>query len=61
MIPAGYLSFLTDVLRQEQVWPRTLVYAEGQSGPPPLKFRELMPENVDASLDALRRAGRTML
>jgi Mg-chelatase subunit ChlD len=55
------IRFVTDVLRQEQVRPRTLVYSEGQSGPPPLKFRELSPEDVEAGLDALRRAGRTAL
>jgi hypothetical protein len=38
-----------------------MVYEEGQSTPPPLKFRELNPEDVEAGLDALRRAGRTAL
>lgn len=55
------VRFLTDVLRQEQVRPRAMVYEEGQSTPPPLKFRELNPEDVEAGLDALRRAGRTAL
>jgi Ca-activated chloride channel family protein len=55
------VRFLTDVLRQEQVRPRAIVYQEGQSSAPPLKFRELGPEDVEAGLDALRRAGRTSL
>lgn len=55
------VRFLTDVLRQERVRPRAMVYEEGQSTPPPLKFRELNPEDVEAGLDALRRAGRTAL
>jgi Mg-chelatase subunit ChlD len=55
------VRFLTDVLRQEQVRPRAIVYREGQSDAPPLKFRELGPEDVEAGLDALRRAGRTSL
>jgi Ca-activated chloride channel family protein len=55
------VRFLTDVLRQEQVRPRAIVYAEGQSSAPPLKFRELGPDDVEAGLEALRRAGRTSL
>jgi Ca-activated chloride channel family protein len=55
------VRFLTDVLRQEQVRPRAIVYQEGQSDAPPLKFRELGPDDVEAGLDALRRAGRTSL
>jgi Ca-activated chloride channel family protein len=55
------LRFVTDVLRQEHVRPRAMVYSEGQSGPPPLKFREVLPEDVEAGLDGLRRAGRTSL
>ncbi|MFL5352397.1 VIT domain-containing protein [Archangium sp.] len=55
------VRFLTDVLRQEKVRPRAMVYEEGQFSVPPLKFRELNPEDVEAGLDALRRAGRTAL
>jgi Ca-activated chloride channel family protein len=55
------IRFVTDVLRQEHVRPRAMVYEEGQSGPPPLKFREVIPEDVEAGLDGLRRAGRTSL
>jgi hypothetical protein len=38
-----------------------MMYEEGQVSVPPLKFRELNPEDVEAGLDALRRAGRTAL
>jgi Mg-chelatase subunit ChlD len=55
------VRFVTDVLKQEHVRPRAMVYEEGQSGPPPLKFREILPEDVEAGLDGLRRAGRTSL
>ncbi|PTL85344.1 VIT domain-containing protein [Vitiosangium sp. GDMCC 1.1324] len=53
------VRYLTEMLQQQMVRPRTMVYEEGQSTPPPLKFRDLVPEDVEAGLDALRRAGRT--
>jgi Ca-activated chloride channel family protein len=55
------VRFVTDVLRDQRVRPRSLVYDPNRPGPSPLRFRDLTADDVQAGLDQLRRLGRTAL
>ncbi len=56
------VRFITDVLRQENLRPRSLVYdVNSQQAPPPLKFRPITPRDVEEGIDRLRREGRTAI
>ena len=56
------VRFITDVLRQENLRPRSLVYdVSSQQAPPPLKFRPITPSDVEEGIDRLRREGRTAI
>lgn len=55
------VRFVTDVLRQQQVRPRSLAYDPDRPGPSPLRFRQITAQDVEAGLDQLRRLGRTAL
>ncbi|MRG96719.1 VIT domain-containing protein [Polyangium spumosum] len=55
------VRFVTDVLRQENVRPRGLVYDPKRSGPSPLRFREITPSDVEEGIERLRRVSRTSL
>ncbi|NUQ74255.1 MAG: VWA domain-containing protein [Polyangiaceae bacterium] len=56
------VRFITDVLRQENLRPRSLVYdMASRDAPPPLKFRDITANDVEESIDRLRREGRTTI
>ena len=55
------VRFVTDVLRDQNVRPRRLVYRPDQSAPPPLRFAEITAADVEEGFDQLRRLGRTAL
>ncbi|HSN97539.1 MAG TPA: hypothetical protein VLS89_04540, partial [Candidatus Nanopelagicales bacterium] len=55
------VRFVTDVLRAENVRPRGMTYDPARDTPPPLRFRDLAPADVEAGLAELRRLGRTAL
>jgi len=55
------VRFVTDVLRQDGVRPRSFLFDESSPSRSSLRFRDLRPDDVAASLDQLRRLGRTSL
>jgi Ca-activated chloride channel family protein len=55
------VRYVTDVLRQENVRPRGLVYDVARPHQTPLKFRDITPKDVEEGIDHLRRLGRTQL
>ena len=55
------VRFVTDVLQQEGVRPRRLLYDPDQIAPPPLCFGPITPADVEAGFSQLRRLGRTTL
>ena len=55
------MRFLTDVLQQEGVQPRSIAVDPDHPGPAPLRFRDLRADDVEEGLDRLRRLGRTAL
>jgi Ca-activated chloride channel family protein len=56
------VRFVTDILRQENLRPRSLVYdASSPQTPPPLKFRDITSNDVEEGIDRLRREGRTAI
>jgi Mg-chelatase subunit ChlD len=55
------VRFLTEVLGQAGVRPRSLAVDPAKPGPAPLRFRDLRAEDVEEGLDRLRRVGRTAL
>lgn len=59
---AERVRFVTDVLRQENLRPRSLVYnSSNTNAPSPLRFREITPADVEEGIDRLRREGRTAI
>ena len=47
---------------QENLRPRSIVYdASSPEMPPPLKFRDITPKDVEEGIDRLRREGRTTI
>jgi hypothetical protein len=55
------VRFLTEVLRMEELRPRSLVGGVGAAAPGPLRFREIVPADVEEGLERLRRLGRVEL
>lgn len=56
------VRFITDVLRQENLRPRGIVYdASSPQAPPPLKFRDITSNDVEEGIDRLRREGRAAI
>src|SRR5262249_31725741 len=55
------VRFLTDVLQQEGVRPRSLAVAPAHAGPAPLRFRDVCEDDVEEGFARLRRLGRTTL
>jgi hypothetical protein len=55
------VRFLTDVLQQEGVRPRSIAVDPAQPGPAPQRFREIRAGDVEEGLERLRRLGRTTL
>ncbi|HEU4408573.1 MAG TPA: VIT domain-containing protein [Polyangiaceae bacterium] len=55
---AERVRFVTDVLREARVRPRSLAAPVGDVALPSLRFRDLEPADVEAALEQLRRAER---
>jgi hypothetical protein len=55
------VRFVTDVLQQQGVRPRRLLYDPDERAPPPLRFGQITPADVEAGFSQLRRLGRTAL
>lgn len=55
------IRFITDVLRDQHVQPRRLMYSPNARGLPPLQFRDVEFADVESGLDRLRMLGRTSL
>lgn len=55
------MRFVTDVLQQEGVRPRSIAVDPSRPGPAPLRFRDICASDVEEGLDRLRRVGRTTL
>jgi hypothetical protein len=53
---AGRIEHLTELLRKNNVRPRSLDLNEAR---PALRFREITPDDVEAGLEGLRREGRS--
>jgi hypothetical protein len=53
--------FVTDVLRDQGIRARRMIYDAQQRAPQPLRFREITVVDVEEGLDQLRRLGRTGL
>ncbi|MDI1476827.1 VIT domain-containing protein [Polyangium sp. y55x31] len=64
LVPADQeerVRFVTDVLRQGNVRPRSLAYDPSKPGPSPLRFRDITPADVEEGIERLRRVARTSL
>jgi hypothetical protein len=55
------VRFVTDVLRDQGVRPRRMIYDPEKAGPPPLRFVDISAADVEEGIDHLRRLGRTTL
>jgi hypothetical protein len=55
------VRFVTDVLQQEEVRPRAMVFDPARPAETPIRFRDLTRGDVEEGLDRLRRLGRTAL
>jgi hypothetical protein len=55
------VRFVTDVLQQGGVRPRSIAVDPARPGPAPLRFRDITAADVEEGIDRLRRVGRTAL
>lgn len=55
------IRFINDMLRDQNIRARRLVYNPNRNGPPPLQFRDLEYADIEGGLDRLRMLGRTSL